>query len=114
MNGIISDMQFTRETGGGLALANTAQQQNHLARSQVFMSKDRACIDRVHALTLTTTMLRDAAALGSSEVTRLLNARATLWTVQASWMKVLAQPDLAQRIVANVENWKIHVPSVVP
>ncbi len=111
---IISHVQFTGQTRGGLTLADPAQQQNHLRRSQVLIRKHGARIDCVHRLTVTAALLRDMATACSPEATCVLDARSTLWTAQTLWMKVLSQPDLAKLVVAYVENWKIHVISVSP
>lgn len=54
------------------------------------------------------------ATLGMSKETRVLHTRATLGTMQTVWVKVLVQPDLALFIIADIENWKIHVRSISP
>src|SRR5713226_1066404 len=109
MDRVISHMQFTGQARSGLAFADATQHQNDLCSSQVLVRKHGARIDRVHALTVTTAMLRDMATAGSPEATRVLHTRSTLRTAQSLWVKIFSQPNLAQRVVAYVENWKIHV-----
>jgi len=103
MDRIIRQRQFTGHVRSGLALADATQQQNHLRRTQLLVRKQRARIERVHHLTVTTAIARDLTTAGAPKSTRSLHARATPRTAQAVWMKVLTQPDLTQLVVAYLK-----------
>ncbi len=114
MDSLISQVQFTGQARSRLAFADPTQQANHLGWSQLLVRKQGAGIDRVHTLTVTTAMPCDMATAGSSEDPCLLHTRSTLRTAQSLWVKIFSQPDLAQRVVAYIENRKVHVRSVSP
>ena len=80
MDGVIGQVQFTGQARRGLALADAAQQQNHLGSSQLLVRKHRARQDRVDYLTATTAIAPDVTTAGLSEDSCLLHARATLRT----------------------------------
>jgi len=103
MDRIIGQGQFTGHSRCGFALADASQQQNHLGRAQLLVCKHRARKERIHHLTVTTAIARDLTTAGAPEVPRVLHGRVTLRTAQAARMKVLAQPDLTEIVVAYVK-----------
>ena len=114
MHGVVGQAQLARQAGSGFTLTNPAQQQNHLRRSQVLVRKQRARIHGVNRLACATAMHRHMTTGGLPKRTGLLHTGATPWTAQPARMKVLPQPGLAERVVAYVENWKVHARRVLP
>ena len=113
MDGVIRQVQFTRQARGGLTFAAAAQQQNDLGGSQMLVGKHRTGVDGVHCLTLTAAMLRHMATAGLPEAPCPLDTRSAGGTAQTFRVKVLAQPHLTQLVIADVENRKIHSRSVM-
>ena len=85
---VIGNVQFARQARGGLAFTDSAQQENDLDGAQVLVGKERIGIDRIHMLTVSTTIPRQMVAFRLPEEPRMGHTDATSRTMQSFGVKV--------------------------
>jgi len=105
---VIRQVQLAGQARAGLALAHPAQQQNDLGWAQVLVAKHRVGVHAVARVAPATAMERHMTPAGLPKGSGVFHTRAALGTAQTARVNVFSQPSLAELVVADSQEWKIH------
>ena len=112
LHGRATQVQFASQLGGGDALEDATQEQDHLGRPKVSAFEDRPGVERVGACPGFAAIDIEVTAPGTPEQVGFVRAAAR--AAQAVGVKVFHQPGRAQVFVEKVYDWKVHADNLRP
>jgi hypothetical protein len=80
----------------------------------LLIRQQRPGIYGINRLTLAAAILRHMTPPGLSKAASSLHTGIPSWAAQPLRMKVFLQPSLAEFVIADIKNWKVHADRVLP